>query len=150
MLAHEHAHLAARHHRWLPAAALVAEAMPLVPLLRDAPARVGRLLEMDADELRGPHEPRVIASALVAVTTAAARGRAGGSTVGAAGVGAIDAAAWRHRRGRLRRGRPGRVHRTAAARPRSPARSADPRRRRALTVAPLVLATAPAIVALLP
>ena len=70
MLAHEHAHLAARHHRWLTAAALVAQALPLVPLLRDAPARVGRLLEMDADELAAAHhEPRVIASALVAVAT---------------------------------------------------------------------------------
>ena len=38
VLAHEHAHLAARHHRWLTAAALVAQALPIVPLLRDAPA----------------------------------------------------------------------------------------------------------------
>ncbi len=71
VLAHEHAHLAARHHRWLTAAALVAQALPMVPLLRDAPARVGRLLEMEADELAAAHhEPRVIASALVAVATA--------------------------------------------------------------------------------
>ena len=68
VLAHEHAHLAARHHRWLTAAALVAQALPFVPLPRDAPALVGRLLEMDADELAATrHEPRVIASALVAV-----------------------------------------------------------------------------------
>ena len=72
MLAHEHAHLAARHHRWLTAAALVAQALPFVPLPRDAPALVGRLLEMDADELAAArHEPRVIASALVAVATSA-------------------------------------------------------------------------------
>ena len=72
VLAHEHAHLAARHHRWLTAAALVAQALPFVPLLRDAPALVGRLLEMDADELAATrHEPRVIASALVAVATSA-------------------------------------------------------------------------------
>ena len=72
VLAHEHAHLAARHHRWLTAAALVAQALPVVPLLRDAPARVGRLLEMEADELAAAHhEPRVIASALVAVATSA-------------------------------------------------------------------------------
>ena len=72
MLAHEHAHLAARHHRWLTAAALVAQALPLVPLPRDAPALVGRLLEMDADELAATHhEPRVIASALVAVAASA-------------------------------------------------------------------------------
>ena len=72
VLAHEHAHLAARHHRWLTAAALVAQALPFVPLPRDAPALVGRLLEMDADELAATrHEPRVIASALVAVATSA-------------------------------------------------------------------------------
>lgn len=73
VLAHEHAHLAARHHRWLTAAALVAQALPMVPLLREAPARVGRLLEMEADELAAAHhEPRVIASALVAVATSSA------------------------------------------------------------------------------
>jgi Zn-dependent protease with chaperone function len=72
VLAHEHAHLAARHHRLITAAGLVAHALPMVPLLRDAPGRVGRLLEMDADELAAAHhEPRVIASALVAVATAA-------------------------------------------------------------------------------
>jgi Zn-dependent protease with chaperone function len=74
VLAHEHAHLAARHHRWLTAAALVAQALPMVPLLRDAPACVGRLLEMEADELAAAHhEPRVIASALVAVATAGSK-----------------------------------------------------------------------------
>ena len=70
VLAHENAHLAARHHRLLTAAAVVAQALPIVPLLREAPARVGRLLEMDADEHAvAHHEPRVIASALVAVAT---------------------------------------------------------------------------------
>ena len=43
--------LLARHRRWEVAAALAAAALPIVPLLREAPARVGRLLEMDADEL---------------------------------------------------------------------------------------------------
>ncbi len=41
VLAHEHAHLRGRHHRWALAAALVAEAMPIVPLLREAPAVSG-------------------------------------------------------------------------------------------------------------
>jgi len=77
VLAHEQAHLAARHHRWLTAAALVAHALPVVPLLRDAPARVGRLLEMEADELAAAHhEPLVIASALVAVATSTVTPRA--------------------------------------------------------------------------
>ena len=81
VLAHERAHLGRRHHRWALAAALVAEAMPLVPLLREAPARVGRLLEMDADErAANDHEPYVLASALVAVTSAG--GRPSGGAVG--------------------------------------------------------------------
>jgi Zn-dependent protease with chaperone function len=94
VLAHEHAHLAARHHRWLTAAALVAQALPFVPLPRDAPALVGRLLEMDADELAATrHEPRVIASALVAVATSAVA-RATGRPSGAMQVtGGADALA---------------------------------------------------------
>jgi Zn-dependent protease with chaperone function len=86
VLAHEHAHLAARHHRLLTAAGLVAHALPMVPLLRDAPGRVGRLLEMDADELAAAHhEPQVIASALVAVATAALGGGHGSGGAGGGG-----------------------------------------------------------------
>jgi Zn-dependent protease with chaperone function len=148
VLAHEHAHVRGRHHRLALAAALVAEAMPLVPLLREAPARVGRLLEMDADErAAGAHEPRVLAGALVAVTTAGgpAAGAAGVGAIGAAGVGAIGAA-----------GSGGdalaRVHRILRPPDRLPRRHVALTRAAvvALTVAPLVLATAPAIVALLP
>ena len=146
VLAHEHAHLRRRHHRWALAAALVAEAIPVVPLLREAPTRVGRLLEMDADEhAAGGHEPRVLAGALVAVTSA------GGHTVAVPG-GAAPVV-----------GRPGGVTGAGAealARVHRILRPPDrlPRRREALTraavvaltVAPLVLATAPAVVALLP
>lgn len=72
VLAHEDAHLGGRHHRLLAAAALVADAFPMVPLVRQTPARVGRLLEMDADERAARHhEPRVLASALVAIASAA-------------------------------------------------------------------------------
>ncbi|MEK6441840.1 M56 family metallopeptidase [Pseudonocardia sp. T1-2H] len=139
VLAHENAHLLARHHRWQVTAALAAAAMPIVPMLREAPARVGRLLEMDADELAADHhEPRVLASALVAVTSA------GGSTAGGAPIRpaatptstGADAAA--------------RIHRLLCP------PDQLPRRRRtlmraavvAVTVAPLALATAPALVAL--
>jgi Zn-dependent protease with chaperone function len=139
VIAHEHAHLRRRHHRWALAAALVAEAIPLVPLLREAPARVGRLLEMDADERAADlHEPRVLASALVAVTSSAGRPVDGPSRAVATGAGAAAEAL-------------ARVHRIL----RPPARL--PRRRAALTrvavvaltIAPLVLATAPGVVALL-
>jgi Zn-dependent protease with chaperone function len=85
---HERAHLLARHHRWQTAALLAAAALPVVPLLREAPSRVGRLLEMDADERALEHsQPRVLASALVAVASAGAmpalgapRREAGGPT----------------------------------------------------------------------
>jgi bla regulator protein blaR1 len=142
VLAHEQAHLRRRHHRWALAAALVAEAMPLVPLLREAPTRVGRLLEMDADERAADHhEPRVLASALVAVTSAG--GSAAGAPSGAASVAgssgsvATDALA--------------RVHRILRPPDRLPWRREALTRAAvvALTVAPLVLATAPAVVALL-
>jgi Zn-dependent protease with chaperone function len=145
VLAHERAHLTRRHHRWTLAALLVAEAMPVVPLLRDAPARVGRLLEMDADERAADHhEPRVLASALVAVTTAGAAFPAGDGT--------------RHVGGDT--GRPAGAAAEALARVqrilRPPARLPRPREALAratvvaLMAAPLVLATAPALVTLLP
>jgi predicted transcriptional regulator/Zn-dependent protease with chaperone function len=148
VLAHERAHLRRRHHRWALAAALVAEVMPVVPLLREAPARVGRLLEMDADEHAADHhEPRVLASALVTVTSAGGHTAAvpGGATpivgrprgAGATGAGAEALA---------------RVHRILRPPDRLPRRRAAITRAAvvALTVAPLVLATAPAVVALLP
>ncbi|MCE3551813.1 M56 family metallopeptidase [Pseudonocardia sp. RS11V-5] len=144
VLAHENAHLTARHHRRQTAAALLAAALPAVPLLREAPALVGRLLEMDADELAARrHEPRVLASALVAVAGGATRpGTAvrptpaststsmAASAVGAAGADAVA-----------------RIHRLL----RPPAHL--PRRRRTLTraavvalaITPLVLAIAPAL-----
>jgi Zn-dependent protease with chaperone function len=134
VLAHENAHLRARHHRRQVAVALVAEALPMVPLLREAPARVGRLLEMHADELAADHhEPRVLASALVAVGTAVG---AGIRSVGARGLAGSDAVA------RVRRllSPPDRL----ARRHRALAGAAVV----AVTVAPLLLATVPALVAL--
>lgn len=144
VLAHENAHLRAGHHRRLVAVALVAEALPMVPLLREAPARVGRLLEMHADELAADHhEPRVLASALVAVTSAAAAGLesapgagAGVRSVGARGFAGSDALV-RVRRLMSPPDRLTRRHRTLAA-------AAVV----AVTVAPLLLATVPALVAL--
>lgn len=71
VLAHEEAHLRARHHRWFAAGALAARSLPFIPLLRQTPGQLGRLLEMDADEAAArQHEPRVLASALVVVGTA--------------------------------------------------------------------------------
>jgi Zn-dependent protease with chaperone function len=80
VLAHERAHLDARHHRRLAAAALAARSLPFVPLLRETPGRLARLLEMEADELAAhEHEPRVLASALVTVGAAASPSSSAGS-----------------------------------------------------------------------
>lgn len=147
VLAHERAHLSRRHHRWTLAALLVAEAMPLVPLLRDAPARVGRLLEMDADERAADHhEPRVLASALVAVTTAGVLGDSSGRP--------------RNVNGDTGPAPPAGAAAEALDRVQRILRPPDrlPRRREALAravvvalmAAPVVLATAPALVTLLP
>ena len=148
VLAHEHAHLAARHHRWLTAAAVVAQALPLVPLLRDAPALVGGLLEMDADELAATHhEPRVIARALVAV--AASTPRSGGATGGVADGGGRRAArpSGAGSGGAEALARVQRLLRPPAGLPagsRALARAAVT----AFTVAPLLLAAAPMVYAL--
>lgn len=139
VLAHENAHLSARHHRIQAAAALIAAALPIVPLARDAPALVGRLLEMDADECAaGEHERQVLVSALAVVTAA-------GGVVGAhpkpsssstRGFAGSDAAA--------------RVRRLT-----SPPIGLAPRRATltrfavaGVSVAPLLLAVAPALIAL--
>ncbi|MGX7678885.1 M56 family metallopeptidase [Jatrophihabitans sp. DSM 45814] len=71
VLAHERAHLGARHHRLLASAALAARTLPELPLMRGLPAQVRGLLEMHADELAaGAHDPETLATALVAVATA--------------------------------------------------------------------------------
>jgi Zn-dependent protease with chaperone function len=71
VLAHERAHLGAKHHRLLAAAALAACAMPELPLLHDLPRQVRRLLEMHADDVAArAHDPETLATALVAVATA--------------------------------------------------------------------------------
>ena len=71
VLAHEQAHLGARHHRLLAAAALAGNALPELPLMRHLPGQVRRLLEMHADDLAaGAHDPETLATALVAVATA--------------------------------------------------------------------------------
>ncbi len=58
VLAHEHAHLNARHHRLLAAAALAGRALPEVPLLRQLPREIRRLVEMEADDLAAAsHDP---------------------------------------------------------------------------------------------
>jgi len=74
VLAHERAHLSYRHHRLQAAARVLGRTLPFVPLLRDAPAEIGRLVEMHADDVATrSHDRSVLATALVALATAPAR-----------------------------------------------------------------------------
>ncbi|HEU5265210.1 MAG TPA: M56 family metallopeptidase [Jatrophihabitans sp.] len=73
VLAHEHAHLGARHHRTLAVAALARSVLPELPLVRDLPHGVHCLLEMHADDVAArSHDPETLATALVAVASATA------------------------------------------------------------------------------
>lgn len=89
VLAHEQAHLSARHHRLLATATFAERALPELPLLRDLTARVRRLLEMHADDLAArTHDPETLAAALVAVATA--RPRPASNRVPSAALAAAD------------------------------------------------------------
>lgn len=72
VLAHERAHLRARHHLVVTAAAALARAFPRVPLLRDAAIAIPRLVEMAADDAAGSRAGRSqVAAALVTLAAAA-------------------------------------------------------------------------------
>lgn len=73
VLAHERAHLAAHHHQLVTMARIARQVLPFMPLMRDADAQVARLAEMHADDLaRRAHEPGPLAAALVILATQAA------------------------------------------------------------------------------
>ena len=138
----------ARHHRWLTAAALVAEVMPVVPLLREAPARVGgssrwtRTSARRTITSRGCWPAHWSPSPRRVVTPRRSRAAPHRSSAGLRGVAATGAGAEALAR----------VHRILRPPDRLPRQRAALTRAAvvALTVAPLVLATAPAVVALLP
>src|SRR6202453_2267032 len=72
VLAHERAHLAGRHHRLLAMARIGREVLPFAPLMRDAEEQVARLVELHADDAATrPRDPRLLATALVVLATAA-------------------------------------------------------------------------------
>lgn len=130
VLAHERAHIAHRHHRLLTIASVLSTALPMVPLLQEAPAELGRLVEMHADDVATEqHDPTLLAQALVVLATAP-------SPAPVLAAGATDALA--------------RMQRLLA-----PVAPLEPGRRRvgavtvvALVALPVVLALAPAFVAL--
>jgi Zn-dependent protease with chaperone function len=129
VLAHEEAHLRGRHHLVLAAAAALRRAFPGVPLFRDAQAELIRLVEMAADDAATRrHERLSVATALVRLAEASAPAAA----LGAGGSTSLL-----------------RVQRLAApAQPLGRARSALALAGAAAVLAlPVVVATAPAIVA---
>jgi Zn-dependent protease with chaperone function len=71
VLAHERAHLAGRHHRLLAMARISRRALPFLPLMRDAEAQVQRLVELHADDAATQaRDPGALATALVVLATA--------------------------------------------------------------------------------
>lgn len=86
VLAHERAHLRARHHLVVAAAAALARAFPKVPLLRDAAAAIPALVEMAADDTASRcTNPARVATALAALAEAVAPAAA----LAASGPGAL-------------------------------------------------------------
>jgi Zn-dependent protease with chaperone function len=130
VLAHERAHLAGHHHKLLAMARIGRQVLPFVPLMREAEAQVARLIELHADDAaRRAHDPGTLATALVVLATATSPAQA----LAAAATDTVQ----RIRRllgpaEPLGRGRRQMLRATAAA----------------LAVTPLLLALAPAVVAL--
>ena len=72
VLAHERAHLASRHHQLVAMAKIARQVLPFMPLMRAADAQVTRLAEMHADDtaLRSG-DPGPLATAMVILATPA-------------------------------------------------------------------------------
>jgi len=87
VMAHERAHLTWRHHRLVAMARISCRALPFLPLMRDAEAQVERLVEMHADDAATrARDPDSLATALVVMAAA-------GAAAPAPGLAAADAAA---------------------------------------------------------
>ena len=137
VLAHERAHLACHHHRFLAIARIGRQVFPFIPLMRDAAGQVARLAEMHADDAAtagrdaGPLATALVVLASAADGTAPASGAA--PVLAAAGPDAVRRVqrllAPAEPLGRVRR----HLLRAAAA---------------GLALVPLLLALAPAVVAL--
>ena len=71
VLAHERAHLACHHHRFLAIARIGRQVFPFIPLMRDAAGQVARLAEMHADDAAtAGRDTRPLATALVVLASA--------------------------------------------------------------------------------
>ena len=130
VLAHERAHLTGRHHRLLALARIGHEVLPFLPLMRDAEEQVARLVELHADDAATrARDPRLLATALVVLATAA-------SPASTLAAGATDSVQRIHRL--LGPGEPLGVARRQLLRATAAA----------LVLTPVLLALAPAVVAL--
>ena len=84
VLAHERAHLARHHHRFLAVARIGHQMLPFIPLMRDTATQVARLVEMHADDAAtSDRDTRPLAVALVVLATS-------GSPAAALAAGATD------------------------------------------------------------
>jgi Peptidase family M48 len=84
VLAHERAHLARHHHRFLAVARIGRQMLPFIPLMRDTATQVTRLVEMHADDAAtSDRDTRPLAVALVVLATS-------GSPAPALAAGATD------------------------------------------------------------
>jgi len=73
VLAHERAHLAGHHHALLAMARIGRQVLPFMPLMRDADAQVARLVELHADDAATrARDPGPLAAALVILATGGA------------------------------------------------------------------------------
>ena len=76
VLAHERAHLACHHHRFLAIARMGRQVFPFIPLMRDAAGQVARLAEMHADDAAtAGRDARPLATALVVLASAGTEAR---------------------------------------------------------------------------
>ena len=72
VLAHERAHLTYHHHRLVAIARIGYQVLPFIPLMRDTPAQIARLIEMHADDAAiTARDGEVLATALVALASTA-------------------------------------------------------------------------------
>ena len=72
VMAHERAHLTWRHHRLVAMARISCRALPFLPVMRDAEAQVERLVELHADDAAvQARDPNSLATALVVMAGAA-------------------------------------------------------------------------------
>ena len=131
VLAHERAHLACHHHRFLAIARIGRQVFPFIPLMRDAAGQVARLAEMHADDAAtAGRDARPLATALVVLASAGAGPAPARAAAGTDAVHRIQRLlAPAEPLGRVRR----HLLRTAAA---------------GLALVPLLLALTPAVVAL--